>query len=147
MAAALTQLRSSIKASIAAEFAAEGITVLDDKLHEAMGTERSIAAVYPEGERPHSSGIAGTFIISAQVYNRWDPQIDPAQIVDPGIIEGWAWRLQRRMLNDSNVNSSNVSYYVVSEVLYPDDPTGNKTRFVLTAVGYGHNPSQAETTA
>jgi hypothetical protein len=147
VAAAITELRQSIKASITTEFAAEGLIVLDDKLHDAMGTEKNIAAVFPEGERMDSSGIVSRFVVSAQVFMRWDPQIDPAQIVDPGIIEGWAWRLQRRMLADSNVNGANVSYYIVSEVLYPDDPTGNKTRFVLTAVGFGHNPSAAETQA
>lgn len=143
----MTELRNAIRTSVETEFAPEGLTVLDDKLHESMGTEAPIAGVYPEAERPHSSGVVGIFIVGLQVFQRWDPQIDPAQKVDPALIEDWAWRLQRRMRPESTVNGENISYYVVSEVLYPDDATGNKTRFVATLTGFGHNPSLMETAA
>lgn len=147
MAAGLTELRGAIKATIETEFAVENFEVLNDKLHESLGTEKAIAAVYPEAERPHSSGIVSAFLVSVQVFMRWDPQIDPTQIVDPALIESWAWRLQRRMHTASNVNLPNVSYYVVNDVIYPDDPTGNKTRFVMGLTGYGHSPSLSETSA
>lgn len=147
MPSAMTELRAAIKATVEAEFAAEGLTVLDDKLHESMGTDKAVAGVYPEAERPHSSGVVGIYVVGLQVFQRWDPQVDPEQKVDPALIEDWAWRLQRRMNPESNVNGENISYYVVSEVLYPDDATGNKTRFVATLTGYGHNPSMMETTA
>jgi hypothetical protein len=145
MAAAITELRNAVKATVAAEFAAEGFEVVSDKLHDAVGTDRAIAAVFPEGERPHSSGIVSAFLVSVQVFARWDPQIDPNQRVDPALIEGWAWRLQRRINPESAVNSANLSYYVVNDVIYPDDPTGNKTRFVMGITGYGHSPSLGET--
>ncbi len=145
MSAAITELRAAVKATLETEFAAENFEVRDDKLHDSMGIERAIAAVFPEGERRHSSGVVGMFLVSAQVFMRWDPQIDPAQVVDPGLIEAWAWRLQRRMQAESSVNSANISYYVVNEVIYPDDPTGNKSRFVMGIAGFGHNPSIGET--
>lgn len=147
MAGAMTELRAAVKATVEAEFASEGLTVQDDKLHESLGIDAPIAGVYPEAERPHSSGAVGIYIVGLQVFQRWDPQIDPTQKVDPAAIEAWAWRLQRRMRPESTVNGENISYYVVSEVLYPDDATGNKTRFVATLTGYGHNPSIMETTA
>lgn len=143
--AAITELRQKLKATLTTEFTAEGLAVEDDKLHESLGIERPIAGVFPEGERPHSSGIVAAFLVSAQVFMRWDPQIDPAQKVDPALIEAWAWRLQRRIMTESKINGTYVDYYVVNDLIYPDDPTGNKTRFVVSVTGYGTNPSLSET--
>jgi hypothetical protein len=146
MPAAITELREAIGQTVETEFAAEGLTVLSDKLHDSMGIETPLAGVFPEGERTTREGAVGLYLVSVQVFMRWDPQIDPAQIVPPELIEDWSWRLQRRMASESKLNLPNVSYYVVNDVIYPDDPTGNKTRFVMSLAGYGSNPALDETT-
>jgi hypothetical protein len=146
MAAAPTLLRQAVGTVIGTEFAAEGIVVRPDKLHESLGQGTPIAGSYPEGERPHASGIVATTVITVQVFMAWDPQIDPTQAVDPALIEAWSWRFQRAVKTAAMPNVQNLSYYNVAEILYPDDPTGNKTRFYATVIGYGANPSIGETT-
>lgn len=147
MAAALTEMRAAIQATVEAEFAAEALDVRSDKLHESLGADGAVAGVYPEGEMPHSSGVIQVMRVVVQVYMRWDPQIDPQQRVDPALIEEWSWRLQRRMLDESKTSTDKVSYYNVAEITYPDDPTGNKTRFDMALEGFGPNASLTETAA
>lgn len=146
MGAAITELRQAVKSAIALEFSAEiaSADIADDKMHESLGWERACAAVYPMRERPLEDGAHG-MMVAAQVFNRYDLQIDPAQRVDPATIEGWAWRLQRRFLTAAHVNTNKVAWFNVADIVYPPDPTDNITRFVMTLEAFGDEPTLMET--
>lgn len=145
--AAITIMRQAIMGAITAEFAADGIAVHSDKLHDSLGDEGPVAGVYPDREAPGTAGIDSDMVIMVQVFRTYVRDIDPRQQVDPAEIEEWAWRLQRRFRDESTVNDPKAWWWNVRDIDYPDDPTGNKSRFVMTLVGYGPNATIVETTA
>lgn len=147
MAAPITELRGFVKAAVEAEFAAEGFPVYDDRMHEAAAFDHARAAVYPMRETPGEATITESLFVVVQVFDRVDLQIDPTQLVDPSRVEGWAWRLQRRMKTASHTNTEHVYWLNVRGIEYPPDPTDNITRFEMLIEGFAPNSQYMETTA
>ena len=147
MAAPITELRTAVKTALTTEFAAEipAANIYNDKMHPAMPGPR--AAVYPSNEVVDDSGIVMRMFVAVQVFARWDPEIDPAQRVDPALIEGWAWRFQRRCKTASHTNTDHVYWFNVVQINYPADPTDNITRFEALLEGWEPNAQIMETTA
>ena len=147
MAAPITELRAAVKAALTTEFAAEipAASIYNDKMHPAMPGPR--AAVYPANETVGEAGIVMSMFVIVQVFGRWDPEIDPAQKVDPALIEGWAWRWQRRCRTASHTNTAHVYWFNVAQIEYPPDPTDNITRFHCLIEGFEPNAQLMETTA
>lgn len=145
MAAPITEFRQRIAQVLRDEFTAEGLSVLDDRLDESLGTDGDIAAVYPEAEAPGEGMVDQVFLIGVQVFMRYDLQVDPRQRVDPAKIEGWAHRFQRALRGNSSPGTQNAWWFNLARLDYPNDPTGNKTRFVAMLEGHGPSASLAET--
>lgn len=149
MAAPITLFRQHVMTIVQTEFAPEAIPVRSDKLHDSVGHDGSVAAVYPDAEAAGESGIHQNILVYVQVYGRYDLEIDPNQTVDPAKIEGWSWRLQRRIQQTPDLGqidtNSQLWYFNVVAINYPDDPTGNKTRFIMALEGYSPLGSLVET--
>lgn len=145
--AAITEFRQAVRQTVEDEFAPEQLSVSNDKMHEMMGSEGALGAVYPLRERPGEAGIVEAMLVQVQVFDQYDLEIDPAQKVDPAKIERWAWRLQRRMREESSIDTTKVYWYNVAEIIYPPDPTDNITRFVMTLEGFSPNAQLMETGA
>ncbi len=151
MPASITAVRTIVRDAIALEFTAEAFPVVHDKLHPALGMPdglQPIAGVFPLREGP-SSGDANVLLmdIGVQVFGGWDARIDPTQQVDPSAIEGWAWRFQRRLRLVNDPGTAGAWFLQLIALEYPDDPTGNKTRFEASIRAYANNPTYVETAA
>lgn len=131
-----------LKAIIDVEFADELIVATHDKLHESMGLEGIEVGISPTDQVPLSSNAnvldTGLFV---QFYGLWEKMVDPTQQVDPRLVTGWADRFRRRVESTQAgaAGSSEVWYYEVLRVEYPDDPTGNKSRFNAYVRARGDN--------
>lgn len=150
MASPLTEFRAHVKGLVQTEFAAEGFPVYDDKLHESMGHEGAVAGVYPEYEMLHENGMTQRLFVAVQVFRRYTLEVNPEQRVDPAKIEDWSWRLQRRFKDELSPGfggPERTGFFTVARIDYPDDPTGNKSRFVMLLMGHGDAGSLAETLA
>ncbi len=143
----MSEMRANLISILEAEFATEGIKFADDKLHASLGTEGPVGAVYPEDEPEHAGVVVAQDLrATIQLFNRWDKQINPKQSVSPTVIEGYAYRLKRAIRNATEATgTSKVWSLRVTSVVYPDDPTGNKTRLVAGVVGIGQNPATTNT--
>lgn len=144
-----TAARTRLKALIEAEFDEEELVVLDDKLGESRGQDGSIAAIYPgtAAENPRNGLVLDT-VVFVQLFREWSNDLDPAQIVDPGLIEEWAERLRRavRADLDSLPGTEHLWYFRVQKIEYNPDPTGNISRLLATVVTDAQNPALVETT-
>lgn len=130
------------------EFSDEGFIMVADKLHESRGRKRVDVGVSPIRDilLPNNSTVQATYIF-VQFYNIWDEKIDPSTVVNPNVITSYAERF-RQAVQRSQVNypqTSQVWYFDVEGIEYPDDPTSNKTRFEATVRAYGNNAALLET--
>jgi hypothetical protein len=141
MAAPETEARNALIAMLAAEFAAEEFPIRDDKLHRSLGSKGTILGVYPERmvASPRDRYVSEMGLV-VQFYSKYDLKVDPQQTVSPAKIEGFADRF-RNALRTSNPdpNSPGVWYFTLERIEYPDDPTGNKTRFEAHLTARGNN--------
>lgn len=149
MPAPITNFRQAIKAVVMdahPDLVTAGMPIRDDKLHESLGSAGPVAAIYPAGERAHSeSGVTNAMMVVVQVFLRYDLQIDPEQTVDPGIVEQRAFEFQQAVQRATSPRNQGVWFYNVVDIDYPDDPTGNKSRYVVTLEGFGDRPTLIET--
>lgn len=128
--------------------ASEGVVATHDKPHEALGYNGPVVGIFPNFDQPNSrTTVAEEAYVEVRYYDQWDKQIDPAQAVDPRIITEKAFRL-KRAIKSANVHlGGNMWFFNVERTEYPDDPTGNKTRFHMLIRAWGNNPALAETSA
>lgn len=143
-----TVLRQKLIGVINAEFAPENITAASDRLDESLGWDGTYVAVHPDIEEAYErdSQVQLARVI-VQFYGRWDKRVDPKQQVDPTAIETLAERFKRAChAASSYVGSQHDWFFQVERIEYPNDPTGNKTRFVAAVTGWAQNPSLVETT-
>lgn len=143
-----TEARAALKAILTQEFAADSIPVHDDNLHESMGDAGSVIGIAPFRSVP-SSGDFNTLTTDVVVkfYGRYRLNVDRKQKVDPAIIEERAERFRRALRTYTGTGSDRVWYFNLVDLNYPDDPTGNKSRFEATVRAYGNNPAVLETVA
>src|SRR5688572_11660429 len=137
-----TAVRERVKTLADAEFAAEGWETADDKLLRASGRDGvTRLAVYPDDEHvlPRNQLIL-LVPVTFQLYLGYDDSIDEHMQVDPGIIEELADRFRRAFEDNSSGTTDDLWYLTLDRIEYPDDPTGNKTRFEATIVGRCDNP-------
>lgn len=141
-----TEARATLKSILQATFTVDGFTVQDDHLHESLGIEGTRIGTSPVRTVPSSrdNSVAEMFIL-VQFYGKWNPRIDPNQSVDPATIEGFADRF-RKALRTGDPNTDGVWYFALQSITYPEDPTGNKTRFEATVIARGNNTALLETT-
>lgn len=146
-----TMLRNMLLNLMEEEFAPEGVSVRDDKLLEATGEQEAVAGVYPDYSEPWTNDrqVQRTVVV-VQMHNRFDPAwIDaPDERISPATIESWADRLRRKIKSIDGIPSGanpDGWFFLVERTLFPDDPTGNKTRFNMVITGFSANASLVET--
>lgn len=140
-----TTLRQFLIDTIRAEFSnTELVEVRSDRMHPAMQGPR--AAVYPLTEAQGSNAYIQDTEVAVQVYLKWDPQVDPAQSVDPTDAETYAQRIREAVYSATHPLAPNDSMWDVAvlRVQYEADPTGNVSRFTMYV--YGSASNFAETT-
>jgi hypothetical protein len=142
MASAYEITATALKAVIDGEFSTEGYTAVHDRLHESLGWKRTEIGISPESQAP-MSGNASVMdtIVLIQFYDRWDKEVDPEQQVNPFRITGYADRLARAIETQQAgfAGSTEVWYFEPLSIAYPNDPTGNKTRFHMIVRAKGDN--------
>ncbi len=134
---------TGIKAIFDQEFAAEGITAQHDCLHESLGRQRVSVGISPTRSTfaPNNAVVRHIYIL-IQFYDIWKQEISPETQVNPFKIASYAERLERALetAQASEPGSNEIWFYTVTNVDFPRDPTGNKTRFEMTIRAYGDAP-------
>lgn len=133
-----------------AEFAAEGVVLIPDRLHESLGRKSVAAGISPTEDTPNMRNrLAEEHYLEIQFYGLWDERIDPGTQINPATITGYANRLKDalRRAQGAEGGTGSVWYFDVDRTRYPNDPTGNKTRFEMTIRAWGNNQNLVETTS
>lgn len=137
-----TALSQRVKSIFATTFAAEGWTLADDKLLRAAGKDGTAAAVSPVLATERSNRVQELVVtVTVQLYLAFDPDPNENYVVDPNVIIGYADRLRRAMQSNSTGTTDDLWFLRLTNVSYPDDPTGNKSRFEATIEGHCLNPA------
>lgn len=139
-----------LRAIIEGEFAAETVEVRDDKLHDSIGWsyDHPVVGLYPDIEVPlPSNANVQTSAIVVQFFNPYEKKIDPEQTVDPKTILALAHRFRQAVYTSERADAGTASLWFlrIEGIAYPDDPTGNKSRFVAQVRGWGDNAELIET--
>lgn len=132
------------------EFAAEGFTAILDNIHESLGRYRTDIGIAPTEDVPmQGNELVQETWIEVRFFDLWTDEIDPTTLVDPTRITDFAERF-RRAVQSYGVTmpgTNDLWYFQVLRIRYPDDPTGNKSRFVATIRARGDNHALLETRA
>lgn len=141
MASAATSVRQRVIDIVEAEFAAEGLTVANDKLPRAAGKEGvAVAAVYPEAEYERPGLVIELVVpVVLQIYLAYDAEPDETIVVDPTVIEDYGDRLRDAFRTQSSGNTGDMWFLRLTRIDYPDDPTGNKSRLEAQIEGHASN--------
>lgn len=123
--------------------------MIPDRLHESLGRYRVDVGVSPEEDSPwmRDRFVADARIL-VQFYDLWTDQIDPKTQVNPYRITGFADRFKRALKATGQAPATDRAWYFdVDRTSYPNDPTGNKTRFHMEILVRGNNSNLIETTS
>jgi hypothetical protein len=130
------------------EFAAEQIAPIHDQIHESLGTDRVTVGIAPAAETLDArNATVNVYTIEIRFFDLWDKEIDPEQTVNPRKITMYGNRLKRAIEQAQFQSDANVWYFRWVRTDYPNDPTGNKTRFIMRIEALGDNTSLIETRA
>lgn len=132
------------------EFAAEQFTMIPDELHESLGRTRVDAGISPIRDVVNTSNnIVQETWVEVKLYDMWPQEITPETVVNPYRITGFAERFRNaiRLAKASDPGTGQVWFFDVRNTEYPRDPTGNKTRFVMTIRALGNNAGLIETSS
>jgi hypothetical protein len=139
---------TALKTIIDTEFAPEGFTAIHDNLHESLGRERVAIGIAPvEDEVTDRNNVVQETLLEVKFYLVWKPEISPETQVNPFQIAEYAQRFRDacRQARNATPGTDMMWFYDVQRVQYPNDPTGNKTRFVATVRALGNNAGLVET--
>lgn len=145
MSSPATAARSVIKTRIATAFSTEGWTGGDDKFGRSMGMELeeddAAISVTTDFERPRLNNASLLDIgITVQFYLGYDASPDETISRDVTVIEEFAERLRQQFVGaGARVDSGDAWYLKIIGTEYPDDPTGNKTRFEMNFICEAYN--------
>jgi hypothetical protein len=142
MAVPYHTVATALKTILDGEFTDLTITAVHDKIHESLGYRRVEVGISPVRESATTGReIQMTSTVLIQWYDLWDKEIDNEQVVNPFLITERADRLRRAIETASAAiaGTPEIWYFKVDNTEYPDDPTGNKSRFEMTVTAYGDN--------
>lgn len=140
---------TAVKDAFDAEFASEGFTMTFDNLHESLGRNRVDVGISPEEDNVNMrNALVQETWVEVKFYDLWRQEITPDTVVNPTRITSFAQRFRDclRTTSVSTPGTGMVWYFDVRNIRYPNDPTGNKTRFVASVRAYGNNSNLTETT-
>lgn len=143
---AYSETASALEAIINAAYASEGWVAEHDRLHESVGHERTRIGISLEEQAPQSDDyytLETTLLV--QFYGKYRLDVDPNQKVDPRVVAEYAERFMVAVRESADPVSGNLWFFNVVDIDYPNDPTGNKSRFEATVVAKANNPTLVET--
>lgn len=142
------EISALLKAVIDTEFAPEGIAARHDNVHESLGHKYPVVGIAPVRDTPMLNNMATLETwVEVRFFDKYNREINPEQAVDPRTITNTAERLRRAIQGTNHLPGTSRSWFMnVVDISYPDDPTGNKSRFVMTIRAFGQNPAIVETT-
>lgn len=134
-----------IESVVLAEFADDpSLIVRHDRIHESVGVDlQNRVGISPEEET--ESGYESRMMILIQFYGPWYEDVDPLQVVDPRLITNKAERLKQALQNSRTVGMPEAWFFDITNVRFPNDPTGNKSRFEMGVSVRGNNTGLIET--
>lgn len=142
-------METIVQGTYASEISA-GMLVQHDFLHAALGESGLGGArigINPVREGPNTrTRLAWETWMEVRYYNLWNKRVDPKQAVDPRTISDLAARLMNAIASGSFTKSGRLWFFNVENLDYPNDPTDNKTRYVMTIRAWANNTSLTETT-
>lgn len=141
---------TAIIATFNAEFSTEGYVMIPDNLHESLGRERVDVGISPVEDAVNTrDALVQETWVEVKFYHLWTHEINPNTQVNPYQITAYAERFRDalRRAQPTDPHTGQVWYFDVRRIQYPNDPTGNKTRFVATIRAYGNNSGLIETSA
>jgi hypothetical protein len=142
MSSPATKVRSTLITLLTAEFGPDYFAVVPGKLDNSLGFDGAIIGVFPIRERPAGNDrLELQTTLQVQLFGNWNAQTDPHDIVDPAIVEGWAWRFGQMLANYKQTGDSTVWWFQLDSIDYQNDPTGSCTRFTATVTARGDNPT------
>jgi hypothetical protein len=137
---------AALESALNTEFTDIGVLVEHDNLHASLGVNQRRIGISPVREVPVQSNYAALqTTLEVKFYDFWDKEINPEQSVDPRSISRFAERFRRAVRDASVGQTPHYWFFNVTGIEYPNDPTGNKTRFVATVVAWSQNPAIVET--
>lgn len=140
---------TAIKTVFEAEFSTEGFVMVFDNLHESLGRHRVDVGVAPVADEVNlRNAVVQETWVEVKFYDLWTQEINPDTVVNPVRITAFAERFRDslRRARATDPGTGQVWYFDVRRIAYPNDPTGNKTRFVATIRAFGNNSNLVETT-
>jgi hypothetical protein len=125
---------------LSAEFGPDQFAVRPDRLDASLGHDGAVIGVYPVREMPNGSNRMELLTtLQVQLFGNWYHETDPNEVVDPSTVEAWAYRFREMIANYKQTGTSDVWWFQLDGIEYPNDPTGNITRFVATVTARGAN--------
>lgn len=143
MAASQSQLRAVLKGALEEILLPEEEwTIFDGKMHASLGADYQCAAVAPEEDRVHPGNQMVLHPVAfVQVFLRWEKVVDNQRVVDPAPIETLADQFRDALQSRQDPGVDDLWFFKVERLWYPDDPTGQKTRFHAFVQGDADNNS------
>lgn len=147
-ASSFEAVATAVIAVFNAEFSTEGFVMIPDNLHESLGRERVDVGISPIEDvvNVRDSLVQETWV-EVKFYHLWAQEITPTTTVNPFLVTMYAERFRDalRRARATDAQTGQVWFFDLRRVQYPNDPTGNKTRFVATIRAYGNNSGLIET--
>ncbi len=142
---AYSTVANIIENVVLTEFSDEfNMVVNHDRIHESVGID-GVTRVGISPEEESESGYESRLAILIQFYGTWREDVDPLQVVDPRIITNKAERLKTALQAQRTVGASEAWFFDVTNIRFPADPTGNKSRFEMGVSVRGNNTGLIET--
>lgn len=135
-----TQLRTAVTAALGAVLLpAPDWTIRQGRLHDSLGDVGNVAGVSPEEDAVGGNAYVLKPLVLVQVFLKWEKVVDNQRVVDPTPIENLADAFREECRTRQGVNTDEVWFLEVERLWYPNDPTGQKTRFHANIRGHGDN--------
>lgn len=136
-------LMERVKEVIEDEFSAEGFTVEYDKIGRSAGMEIASGArvaFTPDDAIENPRNVVELVVRGTlQLYMAYDAEPDETIVVDPTTIVQYAGRIRAAFKDSSSGDTDELWFCRMTGVIYPDDPTGNKSRLEARILAFGQN--------
>lgn len=135
-----------LKTIIDGAFSTEGWVAEHDTLHPSLGEEATRIGIAPDADTPRSNNyVMNEIRMMVQFLGQYELDVDPEQAVDPRIVTRYAERFRRACQADDTPGDQHFWFFNIERITYPNDPSGNKTRFYATVCAYTQNSGIIET--
>ena len=133
---------------ITSTFSAEGVVPIHDELHESLGRDGRVVGISLDREFPGTRHReAQNVYLKVQWFEQWTDEVDNTIVHDPRTSATLANRLQLGIASANLTYSGDFWFFQWMGTEYPRDPTGNKTRFIMSVVSWGNNAALLETSS